>query len=68
MKVKSDLLNAMDNQEVTCLVLLDPSAAFDTVDHDLLLNTPKDSTSDMDMMKPCLTGFPATSDQKHNKC
>ena len=38
LKVKSDLLHAMDNQEVTCLVLLDLSAAFDTVDHDLLLN------------------------------
>ena len=38
LKVKSDLLYAMDNQEVTCLMLLDLSAAFDTVDHDLLLN------------------------------
>ena len=38
LKVKSDLLHAMDNQEVTCLVLLDLSATFDTVDHDLLLN------------------------------
>ena len=38
LKVKSDLLHAMDNQEVTCLVLLDLSVAFDTVDHDLLLN------------------------------
>ena len=38
LKVKSDLLHAMDNQEVTCLVLLDLSAAFNTVDHDLLLS------------------------------
>ena len=38
LKVKSNLLHAMDNQKVTCLVLLDLSAAFDTVDHDLLLN------------------------------
>ena len=38
LKVKSDLLHAMDNQEVTCLVLLDLSVAFDSVDHDPLLN------------------------------
>ena len=38
LKVKSDLLHIMDNQEVTCLVLLGLSAAFDIVDHDLLLN------------------------------
>ena len=38
LKLKSDLLHALDKQEVTCLVLLDLSDAFDTVDHDLLLN------------------------------
>ena len=38
LKVKSDLLHVMDNQEVTCLVLLDLSVAFDTAHHDLLLN------------------------------
>ena len=38
LKVKSYLLYTMDNQEVTCLVLLDLNAAFHTVDHDQLLN------------------------------
>ena len=36
-KVKADLLNAIDNKEVVCLVLLDLSAAFGTVDHQILL-------------------------------
>ena len=36
-KIKADILNAIDNTEVVCLVLLDLSAAFDTVDHQILL-------------------------------
>ena len=31
-KVKADLLHAIDQQKVVCLVLLDLSLAFDTVD------------------------------------
>ena len=38
LKVREDILQAIDHREVTCLVLLDLSAAFDTVDHQLLLN------------------------------
>ena len=38
LKVKTDLLTALDNQEVSCLILLDLSTAFDTVSHKLLLN------------------------------
>ena len=38
LKVKTDILDAMDKQRVMCLVLLDLSAVFDTVLHDLLLN------------------------------
>ena len=37
MKLVDDILNGMESQEVTALVALDLSAAFDTVDHDLLL-------------------------------
>ena len=37
LKVKADILRPMDNQEVVCLVLLDLSAAFDTVNPDTLI-------------------------------
>jgi len=36
--VLSDALTAMDNQHVTLLALLDLSAAFDCVNHDILLS------------------------------
>ena len=36
-KLVDDLLWAMEEQLVTTVVILDLSAAFDTVDHDLLL-------------------------------
>ena len=38
LKVHNDLLMNMDAQRVALLVLLDLSAAFDTVDHEVLLN------------------------------
>ena len=38
LKVQNDILLAMDRQHVTHLVLLDLSAAFDTVDHRVLLH------------------------------
>ena len=38
LKVKTDILHMMENHEVTCLVMLDLSVAFDTVSHSLLLN------------------------------
>ena len=37
-KVQNDILSALDNNESVLLVLLDLSAAFDTVDHTILLN------------------------------
>ena len=36
--VQNDVFEAMEKGEVTDLTLLDLSAAFDTIDHDLLLN------------------------------
>ena len=37
-KVKNDILMSLDNKQVTFLILLDLSAAFNTVSHKLLLN------------------------------
>ena len=40
--VKNDILMSMNNRHVTLLVLLDLSAAFDTVDHAILLECLRD--------------------------
>ena len=39
LKVQNDILLSMDRQEVTLFVLIDLSAAFDTIDHGILLET-----------------------------
>ena len=37
LKVKTDIISAFDHQEVACLILLNLSAVFDTIDHSTLL-------------------------------
>ena len=43
LKVMSDILDSADRQKVTLLGLLDMSAAFDTVDHNILLHRLEES-------------------------
>ena len=38
LKMTNDILWGMERKEVTAVIVLDMSAAFDTVDHDLLLD------------------------------
>ena len=37
LRLVNDLLDGMENQEVSAVIAIDLSAAFDTVDHDILL-------------------------------
>lgn len=62
LKVQSDILMAMDNHEITLLVLLDLSAALDTIDHQILLNVLK---HDLGITASALDWFASyLSDQK----
>ena len=38
LKIHNDILSSMDNDKVTALTLLDLSAAFDTINHTILLS------------------------------
>jgi len=37
MYIHDHLINAIGSQKLSCLCLLDLSAAFDTIDHDILI-------------------------------
>ena len=41
LRLVNDLLDGMEKQEVTALIAIDLSAAFDTVDHDILIEVLK---------------------------
>ena len=60
LKVQNDLLRTMDKSGAAILVLLDLSAAFDTIDHDIMLSRLKtvlgiDGIA-LQWFKSCLTG------------
>ena len=38
LRVVNDILSALDNDNISVLLLLDLSAAFDTIDHQILLS------------------------------
>ena len=43
LKVQNDILINMDNEEVTLLVMVNMSAAFDTIDHNILIDILKNN-------------------------
>ena len=57
LKVKNDILLNMDAQKVTLLALLDLSAAFDTVRHDILLDRLSSRLGVTDQALNCFTSY-----------
>jgi len=57
LRVLSDVLTAADAQQVTLLGLLDLSAAFDCVDHQLLLQRLRRDFGFTDTVLPWTTSF-----------
>ena len=54
--IQNDILSAQDRGELTAFSLLDLSAAFDTIDHDLLLSR----LSGLALRVWCCSGFDPT--------
>ena len=64
LKVKTDIIKAMDNQEITCLRLLDLLAAFDTIDHIILLNRLETTFGIRDTSLKCIASYLTSRSQK----
>ncbi len=54
LRVQNDILMELDKGKVVMLVLLDLSAALDTIDHEILL---KDCQDNVVSIEQCLSGF-----------
>ena len=63
-KVKSNILNAIVNKEVTCLILLNLSTAFDTISHPKLLNRLKYCFGIVDVALKWIQRYPSQHTQK----
>ena len=50
LRIANDLLTAMDNNKICILTLLDLSAAFDTIDHQILLTRLHHSFAFLDLL------------------
>lgn len=64
LKVQSDILMNMDKQEITLLVMLDLSAAFDTVDHTLLTDILEKDFGVTDIAKSWLESYLSNRKQR----
>ena len=64
LKVKTDIIKAMDSQEITCLVFLDLLASFDTIDHTILLNRLQTTFGIRDTAMKWITSFLTGRTQK----
>ena len=62
-KLCNDILENMEHRKVTVLCAIDLSAAFDTVDHDILLATKHLKTS-LDFMEQLTSGLKVTWEQE----
>ena len=63
LKIKADILEAVEKKEVMCLVMLDLSSAFNTISHELLLKRLKYRFGIMDTVLLWIKSFLVNSTQ-----